>query len=110
MQELAKMARFWPPETSAIIGKDYGRETPVKSLRQAITEYAKLKAKAISKSAVAQWNDEDNRIEALAVIGVCIIVGLCLWTLMHVMPDAIDGLIDHQLQVVAESRGVQNAK
>lgn len=98
------MARRWPPETSAIIGKDYGSETPVKSLRQSIAEYAAIKAKAIAQSAKAQWHDEDNRIEALAVLGVCVIVGLCLWTLMHVMPDAIDGLIEHSRQVVEESR------
>jgi len=104
LQELAKMARFWPPETAKIIGKDYGSETPVKSLRQCFAEYAKMKAKAIAQSAKTQWHDEDNRIEALAVLGVCVVVGLCLWTLMHVMPGAIDGLIEHSRQVVEESR------
>jgi len=124
-----KMRRCWPAGSAEIIGARmeinrrsqrpftlprpklsrrkedrYGSETPVRSLKQSVAEYAKLKSTVISRSVKDQIADRDNRIEFLAILGLCVVLGLLWWTLAKVLPGAIDGLSAHSRQVVAESR------
>jgi len=82
----------------------YGSDTPVPSLMKSVSEIAKIWVKAFAQSIKNQWADKDNRIEFFAILGVCVVLGLCWWTLAKVLPGAIDGLSEHSRQVVAESR------
>jgi len=124
-----KMRRCWPAGSAEIIGarmeitrreqqtfalprhklsrrKDdrYGSDTPVPSFMKSIADIAKIWATAFAKSIKSQWADKDNRAEFFAILGVCVVLGLCWWTLAKVLPGAIDGLAEHSRQVVAESR------
>jgi len=91
--EIAKMARRWPPETSTIIGKDYGSETPV------IPWYI------VARDAInRQLYKAEDRIEAIATIKVIAFLVGCLVVFCFLLPAAIDTQVEHSRQVVEESR------
>lgn len=92
----------WPKDTPAILGairhkrKDYGVETPVKPLLSRISG-------AISR----QFDTDEDRAEALAPLGVCVVIIIATLVLWLSLPGAVGEMQGHSRAVVSEIREEQ---
>ncbi len=102
LSEVSKMRSCWPSGSSDVIGareprkKDYGSPEPVMSMRSMVW-----------RSIKNQFSNQENRDEAIAVLGVCLVLAIALIAFVVSVPGAIKEAQDHGQQVVAESRGVE---